>query len=103
LARHKEISGPFVTEPFETAWASEAIFFVRIQETNSPEAQLIAHPQISADGIHWIDEGAKFPPMSGVGSWFLRLRHFGGWLRLSCDAQARDARFNVMIHLVLKA
>lgn len=102
LARHKEVSGPFLTEPYECAWASEAMFFVRIQETSSDAARLLARPQVSADGIHWIDEGSQFSPMHGVGNWFLRLRHFGGWLRLCCDVEQSDAKFNVMIHLVLK-
>jgi hypothetical protein len=102
LARHKEVSGPFTTEPFECAWASEAMFFVRIQETSSHTAHLVARPQVSADGIHWIDEGSVFPPMSGIGSWFIRLQHFGGWLRLCCDVEQTEASFNVMIHLVLK-
>jgi len=102
VARHKEIRGPFCTEPFECAWASEAIFFVRIQEVGSDAAQLTARPQISPDGIHWVDEGSSFPVMQGVGVWFLRLRHFGGWLRLCCDTQGADAPFHVMIHLVVK-
>ncbi len=102
LARHKDICGQFVTEPYECAWASEAIFFVRIQEAESDAVQLVAHPQISADGIHWVDEGSHFPPMSGTGVWFLRLTHFGGWLRLCCDTQEEHAKVQVMIHLTLK-
>ena len=102
LARHKEIRGQFITEPYETAWADEAILFIRIQESDGEQAQLEAYPQISADGIHWVDEGSRFPPMSGPGVWFLRLSHFGGWLRLCCDAHNDQARFQVMIHLVLK-
>lgn len=102
LARHKQISGPFNTEPFECAWASEAIFFVRVQEASSESARLVARPQISADGIHWVDEGSSFPAMHGVGVWFLRLSHFGGWLRLCCDTEGDDAHFNLMIHLVVK-
>jgi hypothetical protein len=102
LARHKEISGPFVTEPFECAWASEAIFFIRVQETSNEEAKLTARPQISADGIHWVDEGSSFSSMQGVGVWFLRLQHFGGWLRLCCDTDGSDAQFTCMVHLVLK-
>lgn len=101
LARHKEVTGTFVTEPFECAWASEAIFFVRTQEAAS-DAKLLARPQISADGIHWVDEGSSFSPMKGIGVWYLRLSHFGGWLRLCCETEGENARFNVMIHLVLK-
>ena len=102
LARHQTINGAFVTEPFECAWASEAIFFVRIQEADETAVTLSARPQVSADGIHWVDEGSSFPPMSGVGVWFLRLSHFGGWLRLCCDAPTDAGNLSVMIHLVLK-
>ncbi|WP_425396022.1 hypothetical protein [Aeoliella sp.] len=102
LARHKELTGEFVTEPFECAWASEAIYFVRIQDAGNDTDLLRAHPQISADGIHWVDEGSHFPEMSGQGVWFLRLSHFGGWLRLCTEAVGESPRFNIMIHLVVK-
>ena len=102
LARHKQVKDSFVTEPFECAWASEAIFFVRIQQAIDESAVLNARPQISADGIHWVDEGSEFPPMQGVGTWFLRLSHFGGWLRLCCESKCAGSTFDTMIHLVLK-
>ena len=51
--------GDFATEPYEAAWASEAIFFVRALDV-SPVFGGMANVQISADGIHWVDEGTSF-------------------------------------------
>lgn len=98
LERHAKLSGEFATEPFETGWASEAIFFIRIEEAFS-DVRVEAKAQISADGIHWIDEGTAFATIDRCGDFFIRLRHFGGWLRLVGNA-AGEAE--ATIHLVLK-
>jgi hypothetical protein len=105
LERHRELpAGPFATEPYECAWAGEAMFFVRVQESRGGEgATLRARVQVSADGIHWIDEGTAFAPISATGDWFVRVNHIGGWLRLTGAIEGpADASFNVVIHLVLK-
>ncbi len=102
LERHTDITGPFETEPFECAWAGEALFFVRVQEQEGQNAVLNARVQISPDGIHWVDEGTRFDPMTEPSLKFVRVAHFGGWLRLVGEASGAGARFNVMIHLVLK-
>ncbi|MDR1383820.1 MAG: hypothetical protein LBJ67_08260 [Planctomycetaceae bacterium] len=105
LERHTKFSGTFATEPFETAWSSEAIFFVRIEtftgsgskpdETESVDARV----QISADGIHWIDEETAFEPLHSCGDYFVRVKHFGGWLRLLGHV---NGTAEMTIHLVLK-
>lgn len=102
LARHRDLTGPFATEPYECAWASEAIFFLRVQAKDGADATMGAAVQISADGIHWIDEGTAFDTITDEGDYFVRVNHFGGWLRLNGTVTGDDARFNVMIHLVLK-
>ena len=51
--------GEFASEPYEAAWASEALFFVRALDT-SAGFMGSARLQISADGIHWADEGTTF-------------------------------------------
>lgn len=101
LERLKEFSTDFQTEPYETAWASEAIFFIRLHEAH--QGRLQAFVQISADGITWIDEGSSFPTLTAAGDHFLRVSHFGGWLRLRCDLQGEDPRMKLTIHLVLKS
>jgi hypothetical protein len=106
LERHTKFSGTFSTEPFETAWASEAIFFVRIETLFELEAELNSEPksvkakiQISADGIHWLDEGTVFETLHSCGDYFVRIKHFGGWLRLLGNV---NGSAEMTVHLVLK-
>ena len=107
LERHTEYSGPFATEPYETAWASEAIFFIRTEEMVGDSVMLRAKVQISVDGIHWIDEGTVFEPITTKGDFFVRVSHFGGWLRLVGEVHDTNsaesvAKCRTMIWLVLK-
>jgi hypothetical protein len=105
LERHTKLSGTFATEPFEAGWASEAIFFVRIETLTGFETELgevgsvDAKVQISADGIHWIDEGTAFETLHSCGDYFIRCKHFGGWLRLLGNVNGHT---ELTIHLVLK-
>ncbi len=103
LERHKDLAGGFETEPYECGWASEAMFFIRVQELVGEGVAMSAAVQVSADGIHWVDEGTVFPPVASVGDSFVRVKHFGGWLRLAGQVEGVEARMNVMIHLVLKS
>lgn len=75
-------TGRFELEPFEVAWASEAIAVVYIDEVNSG-ASLELRAQISVDGARWIDFGKAFRPITKPGGYFLQLSHFGTWLRLA--------------------
>ena len=102
LERRRDFTSDFQTEPYETAWASEAVFFIRVEEVSGKSAALTAAAQISVDGIHWIDEGTAFPAITAAGNYFVRVSHFGGWLRLNCNVGGEDARFKLTIHLVLK-
>jgi hypothetical protein len=102
LERHRDYQGSFETEPYECAWAGEATFFIRVQEAEGDGAKLRAAVQISADGVNWVDEGTKFDAIHGVGTHFVRVKRFGGWLRLRGTVEGEQARFNVMVHLVLK-
>ncbi len=102
LERREEIDGPFTSQPFEAAWASEAIYFIAIEAIEGRGARLDAHAQISADGIRWMDEGSALADIDREGNRFLRVRHFGGWLRLRLSVRGQGARFKVTVHLVLK-
>ena len=58
--------------------------------------------QIAPDGIHWADEGTEIALPSAPGpTTFARLRHFGGWLRLTGTLPAGFA-LPVIVHLALK-
>ena len=102
LERKADLSTAFQTEPYETGWASEAIFFIRVEEIRGSDPTLNARVQISADGINWIDEGTAFQPVTGEGVYFVRVAHFGGWLRLNGSVEGKGVRFKVTIQLTLK-
>ena len=93
--------GEFASEPYEAAWASEAIFFVRALE-DANYVGGIATVQISADGIHWIDEGTKVDlPAKKDQVTFCKVTHFGGFLRLAGTLVPGSSR-KVLVSLALK-
>ena len=92
--------GEFATEPYEAAWASEAIFFVRALEV-SDDCRGLARLQISADGIRWADEGAALDlPAAPDAVAFCKASHFGGWLRLAGSVD--QGEITVLVSLALK-
>jgi hypothetical protein len=103
LERLKHFTSDFETEPYETGWASEAIFFLRLHEVTGEQVALDSFIQVSVDGINWIDEGTRFPPLYEVGDYFVRVSHFGGWLRLRNTLRGDNPELKLTINLVLKA
>lgn len=99
LERNTVWAHDFATEPYEGAWASEAVFFVRaLADGASAEARV----QISPDGIHWCDEGTRLTlPTVGDSLSFCRVAHFGGWLRLVGTIPAGQ-HATVIVYLTLK-
>lgn len=96
-------AGAFTTEPYESAWASEAIFFVRVLRSTGAPAGAWARVQLSPDGIHWCDEGGSLPlPTLPDEVAFLRAAHFGGFLRLIGEVPD-GSELRVMVYLVLKS
>lgn len=76
------------THPYECGWANEAIFFVELHEP-AEGTTVSLRVQLSADGIRWLDEGSV---LEASDSAFVRLTHFGGFLRLAGTATDRDGR-----------
>ena len=94
--------GDFATEPYEAAWASEAIFFVRALDCAGDIGACAARVQISADGMRWVDEGAEFGlPVAKEEVTFGKASHFGGWLRIAGELPP-DAELRVLVSLALK-
>jgi len=94
--------GRFETEPYEAAWAAEAIFFVRALESAGELGDVRASVQISPDGMHWCDEGTLIElPATAEAMAFGRVHHFGGWLRLAGRVPA-EAQIKVIVYLALK-
>jgi hypothetical protein len=102
LERFGTFSGDFATEPYEAGWAEEAIFFVRIDAVEGTEAALTGQVQISPDGMTWIDEGTLLPAVGQAGLVFVRVRHFGNWLRLAGRVSGRGGELRGTIYLCLK-
>lgn len=102
VERNVRWEGDFASEPYEAAWASEAIFFVRALDVDSDFGGAEAHVQISADGIRWVDEGARMSlPTAKDAVTFCKVAHFGGWLRLKGQIQAGGG-IKVLVSLALK-
>jgi hypothetical protein len=98
----KDFCEDFQTHPYECGWASEAIFYIRVEDVSGDAPVLNAAAQISADGITWVNEGSVFKPISDKGLYFIRLEHFGGWLRLDCRVSGEGARFRLLVNIALK-
>jgi hypothetical protein len=102
VERNVTWEGDFTVEPYEAAWASEAIYFVRVLEADSMPEGVSAQVQISPDGIHWCNEGTEVPlATQAEGVTFARVSHFGGWLRL-VGKLPDGAKLTVLVYLVLK-
>ena len=111
VERNQRWEGDFATEPYEVGWSHEAIFFVRILRAEAANShnpiQVDLTVQISPDGIHWYEErsGGRFfifhhDNMPLLLS-FVRVSHYGGWLRLA--GRVEQGRVWALVHLVLKA
>lgn len=81
LERHVEWGETFETDPYESGWASEALYF--LYSTEPLPTDLTIRAQISADGRRWIDHGATSTIVAGERGGALPVEpNFGGWLRL---------------------
>jgi hypothetical protein len=104
IARGERWAGQVYTEPYEAAWASEAVFFIHLMPDSTPPSETaVARVQISPDGLHWVNEGTEFelPTVPDAVS-FGRVLNFGGWLRLAV-AVPNACVFKVVATLSLKA
>jgi hypothetical protein len=102
VERNRVWSDHYETEPYEAAWASEAIFFIRTLEATHLEAGVQARVQISPDGLHWCDEGTTIAlPAEPETVTFGRVNQFGGWLRLAGEVPAGGS-IKVIVYLALK-
>ena len=99
VEQRKTFDSDFQTHPMETGWASEAIFFIVIEEI-SDGLVLDASVEISFDGVSWVSEGTRFERITGTGTYFVRVSHFGNWLRIQGKLNGGGAtRLSVHLHL----
>ena len=102
LERMKYFSHDFETEPYEAGWAKEAIFALRVHQISGSKVAMDSRVQISVDGIEWMDEETHFPTIRDSGNYFVKVSHFGGWLRLACEIKGENPNIRLTAHLVLK-
>ncbi|CAH1694674.1 conserved hypothetical protein [Hyphomicrobiales bacterium] len=95
----------FETEPYEAGWATEARWFVRIQDAADDAGAVLIRPEISPDGLLWLaDEGPtqRIEAKAGEAITFVQ-REFGNWLRLKVGFEKKSERSaKFLIYLVLK-
>lgn len=102
LELKKDFSSDFQSQPYEAGWADEAIFFIAVEKLSGRDAELSAAVEISHDGVHWVREGTLSDPIVKEGLHFLRVRHFGNWLRLNCSIRGESPVFRLHIQIALK-
>ena len=101
VERRITVQGEFASHPMEAGWASEALFFLIVEEMGG-SASLQAAVEISSDGINWIPEGTAFESIDRPGHFFVKVTHFGNWLRVNGRLSGKDATAKLSVHLHLK-
>lgn len=92
----------FQTNPHEGGWADECIFFIAVEGMKGKDAALKAAVEISHDGVHWVAEGTVSDTIQSLGLHFVRVKHFGNWLRLNCTVTGEQPVFRLNIQIALK-
>lgn len=90
------------TEPFETAWAGEARWYVHFLRPAAGTA-VEFRVQISPDGLTWIDHEGVAPVISdAAGLLSIPVERFGHWLRLRSSRMSGSGNPQLRIYLELK-
>ena len=103
VERRKYFETSVESHPMEAGWAGEAIFYLIVEEVEGVDVSLNAGIEISADGINWIAEGTHFPEIDKPGHYFVKVRHFGNWLRVHGTIDGTSSMVKLSVHLHLKA
>lgn len=89
------------TVGYECGWAGEAIYFVTAEDATAPGTRVDLRVQLSPDGLRWVDEGTRFA-LDGPSATFVRLTHFGGFLRLAGTVTGGTGTAVLTVRLALK-
>ncbi|GHV59460.1 hypothetical protein FACS1894182_13600 [Bacteroidia bacterium] len=98
----KNFTEDFQTNPYEAGWASECIFFIAVEGLSGKNPSLTAEVELSHDGVNWVKEGTVSEPISQKGLHFIRVKHFGNWLRLNGKITGEQPSFRLNIQIALK-
>jgi hypothetical protein len=101
VARGDTWSGVAASEPYDVAWAGEAVVFLRSLGAQGTPEQARAWVQISPDGMRWVDEGSMLPipRVDEISS--VRIRNFGTYLRIM-TVLPEGSSFKALLTLSLK-
>jgi hypothetical protein len=101
VARGDTWTGVTASEPYDVAWAGEAVIFLRSLGAEGNPEQARAWVQISPDGIRWVDEGGilPIPRVDEISS--VRVRNFGTYLRVM-TVLPEGSSFKALLTLSLK-
>ena len=94
----------FSTEPYESGWASEARWFVRILDGQADGLHITANPEISPDGLMWLSDGTdpiRLPATENAAATCAQ-KEFGNWLRLRIAFDGAPRKVKFLIYLALK-
>jgi hypothetical protein len=103
LERNRTFTENFYTEPYESGWAAEARWFVRILDIGEG-TRLSFTNQLSPDGLHWCDDDRlpmQHGSATGLHTW--PVPEFGHWLRLRATVEGANASATLLIYLALKS
>lgn len=104
LEQGNSFDGDFQTDPYETGWASEARWFVRVLDNGGKATRIAFQTELSPDGIVWVaDETAPVElaiPAQPLAT-FLR-KDFGNWLRLNAKIAGNERPVKLVVYLALK-
>lgn len=101
VARGDTWSGVAASEPYDVAWASEAVIFLRSLGAVGNPQEARAWVQISPDGMRWVDEGSMLPipDVDEISS--VRISNFGTYLRIR-TVLPEGASFKALLTISLK-
>jgi hypothetical protein len=73
-----------------------------VEGLSGENPSLSAEVEISHDGVNWAKEGTVSEPILQKGLHFIRVNHFGNWLRLNCRISGEQPTFRLNIQIALK-
>lgn len=99
VERRTVLRGDHVTEPYEAGWALEAMVFMQVEGAHPA---LSIQPQVSPDGIHWLDYGTPVVLAAKESLAGGPVLAFGTWLRFAVTGASENSPAEVLIHLTMK-
>lgn len=101
IERNITFQGRLESEPYETAWAGEARWFVHVLSADDKTTLQIAS-EISPEGLTWCPHEAAPVSRIGPGLLCLPLNMLSPWQRLVLTTQPDSNPIKVIVYLTLR-